>query len=218
MLAFFDCDGVLLDSNQIKTEAFRLVVSKHYGRDAARALVEYHQLHGGVTRERKFQYLFDHILSQPAAAGELGSLIHEFGDVVREQLLEALLIPGVEDALATLAARGWPLYVVSGGSRSEICEVVEHRGLASRFSEIFGGDHGKAEVIARIRHSAGGRAVLFGDSRLDYAAAQSTQTDFVFVAGHSEWRDAALTLPADVPRIRDFRDPSFATWLAGNRE
>jgi hypothetical protein len=37
----FDCDGVVLNSNRIKTEAFRLVAAP-YGEAAAEALVQYH--------------------------------------------------------------------------------------------------------------------------------------------------------------------------------
>ena len=35
---FFDCDGVILDSNAAKTEAFRMVATP-YGGEAAEALV-----------------------------------------------------------------------------------------------------------------------------------------------------------------------------------
>lgn len=45
----FDCDGVVLNSNRIKTEAFR-VVAAPYGDAAAGALVQYHLAHGGISR------------------------------------------------------------------------------------------------------------------------------------------------------------------------
>ena len=39
----FDCDGVILDSNKIKTTAF-YNTALPYGEDAAEALVNYHKI------------------------------------------------------------------------------------------------------------------------------------------------------------------------------
>ena len=51
----FDCDGVLLNSNKIKTEAF-YEVTKPYGDEAAQTLKNYHILNGGVSRYQKFDF------------------------------------------------------------------------------------------------------------------------------------------------------------------
>ena len=59
----FDCDGVILNSNQIKTEAF-YNVAKIYGHPAAQALKEYHILNGGISRYQKFEYLLTKILKK----------------------------------------------------------------------------------------------------------------------------------------------------------
>jgi len=59
----FDCDGVVLDSNQVKTQAF-FDVAKQYGLEAANKLVEYHVLHGGVSRYKKFEYFIQVILKK----------------------------------------------------------------------------------------------------------------------------------------------------------
>ena len=45
----FDCDGVILNSNKIKTEAFYNVTAT-YGIEAANELVSYHKLNGGISR------------------------------------------------------------------------------------------------------------------------------------------------------------------------
>jgi len=50
----FDCDGVVLDSNNLKTLSFR-EAALPYGEDVADALVEYHVRHRGVTRFEKFR-------------------------------------------------------------------------------------------------------------------------------------------------------------------
>ena len=57
----FDCDGVILNSNKIKTNAF-FAVALPYGQTAAQALVDYHLQNGGISRYRKFEY-FLHLIS-----------------------------------------------------------------------------------------------------------------------------------------------------------
>mgnify|MGYP002280379498 CR=1 FL=1 len=44
----FDCDGVILNSNSIKTEAFYQTALPH-GEDAAQVLRDYHLCNGGIS-------------------------------------------------------------------------------------------------------------------------------------------------------------------------
>ncbi len=54
----FDCDGIILNSNKIKTDAFKEVVS-HYGDKVAEELVNFHVMNGGISRYEKFNYFFE---------------------------------------------------------------------------------------------------------------------------------------------------------------
>jgi len=45
----FDCDGVVLNSNKIKTQAF-YEATKQFGHESAQALVDYHVANGGISR------------------------------------------------------------------------------------------------------------------------------------------------------------------------
>lgn len=47
----FDCDGVVLNSNKVKTDAF-YQASWPYGEAAAQAMVDYHVANGGVHATR----------------------------------------------------------------------------------------------------------------------------------------------------------------------
>ena len=52
----FDCDGVVLNSNKVKTEAFYETVVKKYGSQAATALADHHKTNGGISRYKKFEF------------------------------------------------------------------------------------------------------------------------------------------------------------------
>ena len=55
-VVILDCDGVILDSNNLKTEAFKRVLgSKEYDSGLIRKFIMYHKKNGGVSRYEKFK-------------------------------------------------------------------------------------------------------------------------------------------------------------------
>ena len=81
----FDCDGVILNSNNVKTQAF-YDVTQVYGRESAQALKDYHIKNGGISRYKKFEYFFTNILKRPARPQEIDKLLSDFSKKVREGL------------------------------------------------------------------------------------------------------------------------------------
>ena len=59
----FDCDGVVLNSNKIKTEAFRKIFQP-FGLDLANEMVRYHVNHGGISRYKKIDYFLENLKNQ----------------------------------------------------------------------------------------------------------------------------------------------------------
>jgi phosphoglycolate phosphatase-like HAD superfamily hydrolase len=188
----FDCDGVVLDSNRIKTEAFR-TVARPYGDDAAQALVDYHVTNGGISRYVKFAYFLDHIMPKFKAADPgpgIGDLLASYGHAVRAGLLSCNASEGLDDLRAATPQARW--LIVSGGDQSELREVFAAREIARFFDGgIFGSPDTKDAILAREIKAGNIRspAVFLGDSRLDRAAAKRAGLDFVFVAGWSEWEE-----------------------------
>ena len=56
----FDCDGVIINSNQIKNETFKEVL-KNENVDLVSDFIKYHQDNGGVSRYEKFLYYYKNI-------------------------------------------------------------------------------------------------------------------------------------------------------------
>src|SRR5210317_13281 len=84
----FDCDGVILNSNKIKTEAF-YEVTKHFGHEFAESLVNYHVANGGVSRYEKFKYFITQILQKPYNKLLNEELLKHFSKYVKESLITA---------------------------------------------------------------------------------------------------------------------------------
>ena len=114
---YFDVDGVILDSNKIKTEGF-YTVAKKYGKEAAQKLVDYHTANGGISRYKKFDYLFTHILNQTDFESEKKKCLEQYSEVVRGQLLKAPMVHGLEQKLENEFS-GISKFVITGGDEKE---------------------------------------------------------------------------------------------------
>jgi len=58
----FDCDGIILDSNRVKTAAF-YHAALAFGQSAAEAIRDYHIANGGISRFKKFEWLISEHLA-----------------------------------------------------------------------------------------------------------------------------------------------------------
>lgn len=185
----FDCDGVILDSNRVKTAAFRQAALP-YGEAAAEALVAYHARHGGVSRYRKFEHFIGSILGRAPDPVLLQELLDRFAAAVRCGLLECEIAAGLVALRAATPASRW--LVVSGGDQEELRWLFSRRGIAELFDGgIFGSPDTKSHILSR-EISAGNvtmPALFLGDSRLDYEAAAGAGLDFLFVSGWTEFRE-----------------------------
>lgn len=182
----FDCDGVILDSNRVKTEAF-YKVALPFGEDNARTLVEYHRERGGVSRYEKFEYFLREIAGIQIDKQCLESLLHEYSVIVKQGLLNCNIATGLEELRKMTHGANWML--VSGGDQSELRNVFSQRKIDKLFDcGIWGSPDDKDTILTReIEARNLNRPALFlGDSRYDHEAAVRAGLDFVFVA---EWTE-----------------------------
>lgn len=192
----FDCDGVILDSNKVKTGAF-YKAALPYGESAARELVSYHIQNGGVSRYKKFEYLLDKLVAPDVAGPDLGELLACYASEVRLGLMTCAVASGLHELRARTPGVRW--LIVSGGAQPELREVFEARGLTDLFDGgIYGSPDTKEEILAReiVERNIVQPALFLGDSRYDHVAASASGLDFIFISGWSEfsgWQDYCQT-------------------------
>jgi len=183
----FDCDGVVLDSNRVKTDAF-YKTTLSYGESSALAMVDYHVANGGISRYKKFAHFLEQIV--PGRSGpNLGELLESYAVRAREGMLSCSIAPGLEDLRRYTFNARW--LIVSGGDQDELRDIFSIRGIAKLFDGgIFGSPDTKDMVLAR--ESALGNisqpALFLGDSHYDYKASRAAGFDFVFINAWSEWQ------------------------------
>ena len=180
---FFDFDGVIVDSHDVKTRAFAaLYVEDHP--HIVEAVMAYHNLHGGMSRYKKFDYFERVLLEREPTPERLAELGDRFADAVVEAVVASPEIPGASELLRALGERATPCYVASGTPEEELKQIVERRRLERYFRAVRGSPGEKAEILAELsalyRHDAS-RCVMVGDAMTDYAAAQSAGMAFLGV-------------------------------------
>ena len=199
----FDCDGVILNSNRLKSNAFAAALP-HEHPDLVNEFVAYHKENGGISRYAKFKYYFKKMKNQVEAEIEIKSALHKFANIVSDGLLKCDYIPGVLEFIENLFKLNKQMFVVSGSDEKELNHVFMMKGIYHYFENIYGSPANKIEntkkVVSNIKESKSG--LFFGDSKSDYDAANKFGLDFIFVSGFSEWKNAKISLN----KIETFND------------
>jgi phosphoglycolate phosphatase-like HAD superfamily hydrolase len=183
----FDCDGVVLDSNAVKTQAF-YDTALEFGRDAAERLVEYHKANGGVSRFKKFDYFLANIVTESKDFPTHDELVKKYAKMVKQGLLESRIEPNLEIIKEVTPNSKW--LIVSGGAQDELRWVFREKGIDEMFEGgIFGSPDSKEEILAREigQGNIVEPALFIGDSKYDYLAANKYDIDFLFVMQWTEF-------------------------------
>jgi phosphoglycolate phosphatase-like HAD superfamily hydrolase len=182
----FDCDGVVLDSNNVRTEGFRQI-AQPYGEEVVESLVAFHLQNGGVSRYAKFAYLLTEILREPLLAETVNKLAQRYSECVYGNLLDCPVTEGLRELRQATMENRW--MIVSGADQNELRRLFAERNLDTLFDGgIFGSPANKDEILAREVNSGNLQqpALFIGDSRYDHESATRAGFDFVFA---SDWTD-----------------------------
>lgn len=189
----FDCDGVILDSNQLKIKAMRNALEAHFSNHALiNDCVEYFCHNFGKSRFHHTRHFLDSILDieeeQRDALEQL--ILTSFSRQCRALYLKAEITPGF---LAFIEQCKGKRYVASGSEQNELRDVFAQRGLDVHFNGVFGSPTPKAELIRCILEQENTtNAVMFGDAESDMLSAKQNQIDFVFYAPYSNVKEKMI--------------------------
>ncbi|CAN5542178.1 HAD family hydrolase [soil metagenome] len=179
---FFDFDGVIVDSVDIKTSAF-VALYADCGPDITNAVRSHHLRNAGTSRYDKFRYYQRELLNAPHDEETIASLGKRFEKEVRQRVIEAAEIPGALAALAGLRER-CPLFLASATPQDELRDIVAARRLDVYFSGVYGTPLRKREILASeiARHDFNpAQCFMLGDAMADHDAARANAVPFIGV-------------------------------------
>ena len=176
---FFDFDGVLADSVEVKTRAFAKLFESH-GAKVVRKVIAHHRLHGGMTRMEKFHHYYNEYLGRNLNDEEMTDLCRQFSELVVDEVVAAPEIDGAEEFLQRWCRR-LACFVISAAPDEEIKEIVKRRGMEEYFKEVLGAPITKRknlEILLARYDLNPSRCFFFGDAESDYVAAHICGVEF----------------------------------------
>lgn len=177
---FFDFDGVLVESVDIKSRAFAKLFEAE-GDEVARQVVAYHLRHGGMSRYEKIRYYYDHLLRRPLSDEQLNDVATAFSRLVVDEVVTAPYVKGALEFLTASHGRV-ALYAISGTPEEEMKEIIKRRNMDRFFKGVYGAPRKKDELVRMIMRNQGYAAddVLFvGDALTDLEAAKANGIAFI---------------------------------------
>ena len=182
-----DFDGVLVDSEAIKVEAFRQLYSP-YGADIAEKAVAYHRKNFGISRFIKFKHIHENFLNLPYDESVGKSFGERFSSMVETSVIEAEWVPGAKEFVESFY-NTIPLFIASGTPHEELLRILHRRGIRKYFKEARGSPKTKSQIIGDYVGRYGfskEKVLMVGDSLADYAGAKEAGVGFLFVSQTEE--------------------------------
>lgn len=182
----FDFDGVILNSNPVKRRAFFDAVESRFPgheQEIAVLLDEARPSTRAVLMMRISRVLARQgVIRASEVSTVADDLVARYGERVDYGLMRAPFVLGAKESLAALSTR-IPLFLNTQNPRTQIFPILERRGLACYFSEVYGSEKSKTVNLALImgKRFAPTETVVIGDGILDWQSARNHSVPFVAV-------------------------------------
>ena len=195
-LIMLDCDGVIFDSNHLKSNAFKHVLEyKKYPQKLINDFVIYHKKNGGISRYQKFKVFIIEFLKQDFNQDLYLELLTLYGDICISLYKNANLTEG---AIKFLNSNKSVKYIVSGGKEEELIQVFQDREIKNYFARICGSPRSKNEIIQEILSNYNKKSfkniIFIGDSKEDLEVSVNNNLQTIFMCKYSENKEELLTL------------------------
>ena len=183
----FDCDGVVLDSNQIKVDAMRESLEVcGFSKKSVQSCIDFFRKNFGISRYKHIEHFIDNILDIKSKNKNLISqkLLANFSKRVSTQYLQANFCDGF---LEFVKVNKNQCNIVSGSDQIELIDVLSKKGIISRFDYVLGSPTTKIDNLINLKKHYSNSVVhyYFGDALGDYEAAISAGYLFFGVLGYS---------------------------------
>ncbi|MCW7460324.1 HAD hydrolase-like protein [Leptospira bandrabouensis] len=178
-LIFWDFDGVIKDSVEVKTDAY-LSLFPNAPKEVLAKIKSHHLEYGGISRLEKIPLYLEWVGVQPTNQ-VVSEYLDRFANLVVLKVISSPWVPGVEQVLERKQYHQ-RFVIVTGTPQSEIEEILVQLQIYSIFDNIFGAPTQKSKAIKwalqnyKIKMED---SILIGDSKTDLFAAEETGIQFL---------------------------------------
>ncbi len=172
----FDFDGTIVDSNNIKRNAF-LSLAKNFPRGA-----EFVANVLGQNPPLDRYSVFAKMAKEYGISKEdERSLASNFNHIVHEKIVSAPFMPGALECIQKLSKRGKHLSINSATPKNELISIVQEKLLQPWFSDIMGRPSNKIDNLKNIMahyHLQPYEILMIGDGADDQICAETVGAHF----------------------------------------
>lgn len=204
---FFDFDGVIVESNAIKTHAFYELYLP-YGKEIAAQAKAYHSENEGINRDEKFDVLHPLFFNKPCSEQEKKRLSAKLSKIILDQAPQTPFVKGIIRFLEKLLNENKLAFLLSAAPHQELLTICKEQKIAKYFKEIYGAPYKKHEAGISIMNTyklKKHETVFIGDSLTDLHSAQ--KMDIPFIGRISN--PPKNPFPTSVPIIHNFLELSY---------
>ena len=178
-VVFWDFDGVIKDSVQVKSDAFEQLFLP-FGKVVAKKVKTHHEENGGMSRYDKLP-IYLKFANQTSSSYLVNKYAEKFSQLVKLKVIGSPWVDGVMNYLQNNYKRQ-QFFLVTATPQQEIEYILSQLKIAKYFEQIIGSPTSKIEAIKFLlnRHKINSQnAVMVGDSSSDYEASMQNQLTFI---------------------------------------
>jgi phosphoglycolate phosphatase-like HAD superfamily hydrolase len=200
---FWDFDGVIKDSVNVKTQAY-FNLFKPFGFDVAERVRKHHEANGGISRYDKFPIYLQWAGIEPNQ-NIINDYCYKFSQRVMLEVINSPWVNGAEQYLRNNKHKQL-FFLVSATPYDELEVILERLDLKKCFNKVYGSPTSKYDAIQdalfsyRLNYE---NCLSIGDSQADIDAAVSHKINFLLRCHDS---NAKLFENYDGFFVKDFKE------------
>ena len=179
-IVFWDFDGVIKDSVEVKTNAFRELF-RSFGEEVMDKVTMHHVNNGGMSRFKKIPIYLSYAGIEPTE-NILKEFCKQFAILVEDAVVNSNWVPGVLPVINNCKKENQHFVLVTATPQEEIERILTRLNIISLFSNIFGSPMTKSDAInvcLKLYNVNSKESIMIGDSIADFEASQKTGSDFL---------------------------------------
>ncbi len=178
-VVFWDFDGVIKDSVEVKSMAFEKLFSI-YGSKISNKVRAHHEKNGGVSRFDKIP-LYMSWSNELVTNKSVQEFCHKFSSLVKQSVIDSPWVPGFLEVIESDRNKQKHI-LVTATPKDEIEDILEKLGIRRFFYKVYGAPVLKKEAISMELNNLAIKpenAIMLGDSNSDYEAAKDNGVLFL---------------------------------------
>ena len=179
VLVFWDFDGVIKDSVEVKTQAY-FQLFEPFGSVVAEKVREHHEVHGGMSRFDKLPIYLQWAGLEPNQS-TVSEYCEQFTQRVLQGVIDAPWVAGVERYLSSNSNQQ-AFILVSATPQDELEHILHVLDLTKCFAEVYGAPISKRDAIGKTLLARGldkRDCLMIGDAQADLDAAVASKVPFL---------------------------------------